>query len=310
MGTLIRINVATTKPVLEVNRGITRAIGVFEYVEQTCSRFDETSELRKLCHIVGEPVPVNDVLFQALRFAREVADATDGKFDPTIGRSMEDLGFNRHYLSGEEVHSESAPSVTYKDVVLNEADRTVTLTKPMQLDLGAVAKGLAVDLAVKELEGFEGFLINAGGDLYAAGLDEHDEQWPVGIQHPFHKHDVILQLLISNQAVCTSGSYERPSPQRANTHHIVDPLSLESPPGLVSCTVLAPYAMLADAFSTASFLYGVGDGLSLIHDVGLEGLMITDTLDLHSTKGFHRYLHENESTDIRESTVQNEPEGL
>lgn len=287
MGTLIRIHVVTAQPELAAIAAIDRAFDVFRFVENACSRFDEDSELSRLCQTNGTAVPVSPVLYQAIQFALEVAQYTEGRFDPTIGRPLESLGFNRHYLTGEVVHSgPQEEGVTFRDVLVDEQAQTVLLKRPLRLDLGAVAKGLAIDLATRELRDFEGSLVYAGGDLYAAGLDEQDEPWTIGIQHPHDKQNIICQIKVQNQAVCTSGSYERPSPVKQGTHHIVNPESLESDDQLVSCTAVAPYAMMADAFSTAAFLYGIDDGLQLLSDVDCEGLMITRDLSMRRTAGF------------------------
>ena len=97
--------------------------------------------------IVGEPVAASPVLFEAVRFALCVAEETGGAFDPTIGRRMEMRGFNREDRSGRTVCSpvSTERDVTYRDVDVNVEQRTITLGRPLVLDLGAVAKGLAVD---------------------------------------------------------------------------------------------------------------------------------------------------------------------
>lgn len=93
------------------------------------------------------------------------------------------------------------------------------------IDLGAVAKGFAIGSAAKELHDFEGFVVNAGGDLYAGGVNERGEPWRNGIRHPAMQYSFIRTVEISNQAICKSGSYERKSAKAAGMHHIFDPIS-------------------------------------------------------------------------------------
>jgi thiamine biosynthesis lipoprotein len=195
---------------------------------------------------------------------------------------MEELGFNVHYLTGEAVHSAASADATYRDIVLGERDRTLLLHKPLVIDLGAVAKGFAIDLAARELKQFENYVVNAGGDLYAAGKDETGGPWPIGIRHPERKNGIIRTLSISDEAVCTSGSYERRSEVVAGTHHIIDPVTGRSPSECASCTVIAPYAMMADAFSTAAMLLGAERGARLLEQAGLKGIFVT--LDLQITQ--------------------------
>jgi thiamine biosynthesis lipoprotein len=90
-------------------------------------------------------------LFSALRFALHVAAASGGAFDPTIGAVVSEAGFNRNYRTGELAVAAGSPDGSYKDVLFGPGMTTVRLLRPLQLDLGAVAKGLAVDLAAREL---------------------------------------------------------------------------------------------------------------------------------------------------------------
>ncbi|AHV99650.1 FAD:protein FMN transferase [Paenibacillus sabinae] len=260
--------------------GMKRAFEAFRRIEQACSRFSPDSELMKACRVTGAPVQVSPFLFEPIRFAIELAEWTEGVFDPTIGKIMEKHGFNRHYLTGERVNSRSADFVTYRDIVLDERDCTLLLHKPLVIDLGAVAKGFAIDLAANELKSSPGFIINAGGDLYAGGTDEKGEPWKIGIRHPLHKEQSIQVIKVSGQAVCTSGSYERRSAKEAGMHHIINAVTESSPNDWISCTVIAPYAMQADAFSTASFLLGAEGGRSLITQAGLQGIWITPDLQI------------------------------
>jgi FAD:protein FMN transferase len=289
MDTYITIKLITEQPEKKAEAIMQKAFQKFRHVESVCSRFDQTSELRKLSSHVGKPVKASELLFQALSFALEMAKLTDGAFDPSVGRVLENAGFNKNYRSGEKslFETDKQGSATYQDILLHEEERTITLCKPLVLDLGAVAKGLAVDLAMKELEAFEGFVIDAGGDLYVHGLNEHETTWRVGIQHPQNKTKLLGTVELSNSAVCTSGSYERISEK--GVHHLIHPHTSESVKGVTSCTVIAPFAMLADAFSTAVFIMGPQEGLRLLEENGLEGILMTSANELIMTKGMERY---------------------
>jgi len=296
MDTLVAIKAVSSSPEETINAGIDRAFAAFRFVEETCSRFDESSELRRLSLRTGVPQPVSMLLFEALRFAVKLAETTSGTFDPTVGRMMERKGFGRHYLSGRSPvplpHSAPAQPETYLDISFDERHRTITLLRPLLLDLGAVAKGMAVDLAKREMEHHEGCLIDAGGDIFAGGTNERCEPWRIGIRHPLQPDAYIHTVRISGGAVCTSGSYERRSPKEAETHHLLDPQSGASSGELLSCTAIAPLAMLADGFSTAAFLLGSRCGLELLESAGLEGLTVSSALDVSMTRGMKRYSDE------------------
>lgn len=280
MDTVVDIQVVTEKSKDETEAKINRAFEAFQKIEQTCSRFSPDSELMKACQQIENPVPISPFLFEPLKFALEIAKWTNGVFDPTVGKIMEEHGFNRHYLTGDLIQSPSADSVTYRDIVLDEQARTMYLKKPLVIDLGAVAKGFAIDLAANELKEFEGFIVNAGGDLFAGGADGSANVWKIGIQHPEQKDQVIQTIEISNEAICTSGSYERKSAKTEGMHHLIHPKTKQSPNDWISCSVIAPFAMLADAFSTATFLLGEDRGKALIEQEDLKGILITSGLQI------------------------------
>jgi thiamine biosynthesis lipoprotein len=285
MDTVVEIKVVLEKSNKNTEQKIDRAFDAFRRVEDACSRFSLDSELMLACKQVHKPVAISPYLFEPLKFALEIAKLTDGIFDPTVGRLMEEHGFNRHYLTGQLTHSASDDLATYRDIILNEQDRTLLLQKPLMIDVGAVAKGFAIDLAANELKEFDGFVVNAGGDLFAGGVDEHGSPWKVGIQHPLQKDQIIQTLEISNEAICTSGSYERKSEKITDMHHLINPKTKQSPNDWISCSVIAPFAMMADAFSTASFLLGFEKGRRLIQEEELKAILITSGLEIQKVGG-------------------------
>ncbi len=287
MGTIVTIDVVrhAGTDAAAADAAIDRAFGWFHEIEERCTRFSASSELMQLNARPGELVPATPILFEAVRFALMVAEETDGAFDPTVGFRMAERGFNREHRTGEVMATGIAQDgdATYRDVELDADRRTIRLQRPLTLDLGAVAKGLAVDAAARELEPFRDFAIDAGGDLYLGGLNSQGEPWTVGIRHPRQDGEVIALLRISDQAVCTSGDYER---QVGGEHHILDPRAGTSAQAVASATVVASGAMLADAFATAAFVLGPEQGIQFLDRMGVEGLIITPELDRYETRGF------------------------
>lgn len=282
MGTVVAIQVEGPG----ADQAVDRAFGWFHAIEERCSRFDEGSELMQLTKRVGEAVPVSEILFEAVQFALGMAEESDGAFDPTVGRAMEGIGFNREHRTGKIVRTGVVDEeVTYRDVLLDRLRRTIKLRRPLILDLGAVAKGLAVDAAARELRPFRDFAIDAGGDFYFGGHDPSGAAWPVGIRHPCRDGALIEVLRVSDQAVCTSGDYERRIDGSPDRHHLLDPRTQGTSRSLASATVLAPTALLADALSTAAFVLGPIKGLQLIAGAGAEGLLVTPDLERYETAG-------------------------
>ena len=290
MGTLVSIEVVRGAP----PEALDRAFGWFHEIEERCTRFNTGSELMQLSAHIGEPVVVSEILFEAVRFALKVAEESGGAFDPTVGHRMEARGFNREHRTGEMVRSDGVfnEDVSYRDVQIDPDSRTIKLLRPLTLDLGAVAKGLAVDMAARKLAPFRDFAIDAGGDLYLSGLNPAGEPWSVGIRHPRKDGELIDSLRVSDLAVCTSGDYERRIPgsgkTEADEHHLLDPRTGSSPQSVASVTVLAEGAMLADALATAAFVLGPDEGIQLLDRMGVGGLIFTPDLRRYETRGLPR----------------------
>jgi thiamine biosynthesis lipoprotein len=277
MGTIATIEVVDSRSCQEP---VERALEWFRQIEQRCSRFEPGSELMQLSAQIGVAVPVSPIVFEAVRFALGVAEETGGAFDLTVGRHMEAAGFNREYQTGRLVQTalDTDLSVNYRDVRLNPEEKAITLLRPMILDLGAVAKGLAVDMAARELQECEDFAIDAGGDLYLAGCNSEGRPWSVGIRHPRLNGEIIDSIQVSNQAVCTSGDYER-------GNHIINPIKQGMAAAVASVTVVAHSAMLADAVATAAFVLGPDEGIRLFERLAVDGLIISSILERFATRG-------------------------
>ena len=289
MGTIVTIHVVDdgADDPCGTEETVERAFGWFRQVEACCTRFDAQSEVMQLTSKIGVPVRASELLYEAVQFALAVAQESGGAFDPTVGYAMETRGFNREYRTGHVIHTDLAPAgaVSYRDVRVNPDRKTITLLRPLVLDLGAVAKGLAIDMAARELQPFENYAIDAGGDLYLAGCGPDEEPWSVGIRHPRQDHQLIDALRVSDMAVCTSGDYERRSAGEAGDHHILDPRTSASANAVASVTVVAPTAMSADALATAAFVLGPTDGIQLLERQCVNGLIVSPTLECYATQG-------------------------
>jgi thiamine biosynthesis lipoprotein len=292
MGTIVTIHVVgdgADGSTRETEEAVERAFRWFRQVEACCSRFDAQSDLMQLTSHIGVAVPVTPILYEAVRFALMVAEESGGAFDPTVGSAMEARGFNREYRTGQAVHTPLDPrcAVSYRDVSVNPDRKTITLHRPLILDLGAVAKGLAIDMAARELQPLRHFAIDAGGDLYLAGRSPDGEPWSVGVRHPRRDHELIDTLRVSDMAVCTSGDYERRDAE-TDGHHVLDPRTGASANAVASVTVVAPTAVSADALGTAAFVLGPADGIRLFARHGVDGLIVSPNLERYATPGFLR----------------------
>lgn len=284
--TIIVVRAGDAEPPKE-QPAVERALDWFRQVEATCSRFNADSELSRLCapERVGTPVEASVMLLEAVRFALALAEETHGAFDPTVGHRMEAEGFNVEYRTGKRRRTFEADRgrASYEDVHLDAVNGTIALARPLMLDLGAVAKGLAVDLAARELGIFENFAIDAGGDMYVRGGNGENGSWRIGIRDPRDEAKLVETLAVTDAAVCTSGDYERRN--AAGRHHVLDPRTGAAADACASVTVIAPTAMVSDGLATAAFVLGPRDGLALIERNGAEGLIVTPALERVETPG-------------------------
>ena len=289
MGTYATIEVFPSQPdqTGALGSAIDRAFAWFRHIEQICSRFDPFSELSRLTRKACEPVQVSRLLYEAVEFGVAIAEETAGAFDPTVGIDMERRGFDREYRSGRSIRTDApdSSSASYRDIVLDRDSCSITLRRALMLDLGAIVKGLAVDLAACELAQFANFVVDAGGDLFVAGRRPDGAPWNIGIRHPRRDGALIDAVSVSGVAVCTSGDYERRLGDNG-AHHIVDGRTRTDAELLASATVIAPSAMVADGLATAAFVLGPMGGIRLLERQGVEGLLITPALERHATRGF------------------------
>jgi len=288
MGTIATIEVvAPPDEAAEAGEAISRAFNWFREVERICNRFDPSSELRQIATQAGVARQVSPLLFGALEFALGVAADTGGAFDPTVGASMEARGFATDYRTGQDARSGvvNDDAVSYRDVQLDAAARTITVDRPLVFDLGAVAKGLAVDLAARELRAFAGCAIDAGGDVYAGGRNVTQAPWSIGISHPNGDRELVDVLRVSNAAVCTTNGSERPAPDGVG-HHVFDPRRRTPSAAAAGATVVAATAMVADAFATAAFVLGPAEGIAFLERHHVDGVIFSSSMDRFATAGF------------------------
>lgn len=152
-------------------------------------------------------------------------------------------------------------------------------------DPSGVVKGWAIWNAAKmlDLEKFENFYVDAGGDIEARGKNREGARWSVGIKNPFNQREVVKTVFIKDQGLATSGTYVR-------GQHIYNPKQRGAPiEDIVSLTVIGSNVYEADRFATAAFAMG-GKGIEFIEKLeGLEGYMIDSKGIATMTSGFEKY---------------------
>jgi thiamine biosynthesis lipoprotein len=249
-----------------------------------------------------KPVAVSPSILKTLQAAKNIGDLSDGAFDVTflaVGK-LWSLKPEHPIIPDDDAIQKALGLVNYRDLVLDEEAGTAFLPKEgMLLDLGGIAKGTAVDLAIRSLKGsgIENALVNAAGDIYALGNRPDGTPWKVGIQDPRKKPGLLGELRVSNRSVSTSGDYERMVIiDGKRYHHIINPRTGKPSEGVISVTIVAPSAEEADGLATAVFLLGVEKGLALAERIpNVEALVIDSDGKRHPSSGFNAFLAENAS---------------
>jgi len=240
------------------------------------------------------PVQVHEDTFKVIERAIYFAELSGGAFDPTVGPivSLWGIGGKPRVPSNEEINS-ALPLINWRNIELNARLKSVYLTRSgMALDLGGIAKGYAVDEAVKILKSHEisGAKIDLGGDIFMLGMRSDGKQWKVGIQNPDGRHGSIIGFLqVPEKTVVTSGVYERNFEKDGVFYHhllsVTDGYPVNN--GLVSVTIIADVSMDADALSTAVFVSGFEKGLSILKNYGdAQAVFVFKDKSVIATNGF------------------------
>ncbi|TPV97119.1 MAG: FAD:protein FMN transferase [Myxococcales bacterium FL481] len=300
MGTQVTVNVWLADPQAAGAAGaaIHEALAEVARIERIASEWRDESDLSRLNRAAGaDPVPVPAELAEILLRARSVSQATHGRFDVTfhaVGRLWQFTHGNRPPLARDI--AASIHLVDWRNVHVDPIRGTARLTQPgMQVGLGAIAKGYAVDRASQLLRhrGFGQHIVEAGGDTYVSGA-KGNQPWLVGIKSPGQKR-TLAALPLENRAIVTSGTYERYFEYEGREYtHILDPRTgwpLERASSPQSVSIVANTATDADAFATAITIMGSQEGMAFVEErTDLEAVIIDSAGRLAVSSGLQPVL--------------------
>ncbi|MDB5057840.1 MAG: ApbE family lipoprotein [Chloroflexi bacterium] len=276
MGTTVSVLL----PVSQVAAPTKAVEELFATWEERLSRFQLESELSDLNRRAGEPVTVGPVLFDVVSAALDAAQVTEGRFDPTMQQQMVTLGYNQSFeklrIVAPIAGQEPRPAGDWRRVRLDDTRRVITLPQGVGIDLGGIAKGMAVDAALARLKAMDvhAALVNAGGDLAVWGLPPGMDAWPIAIQGK----DTWYTIPLSAGAMATSGISRRRWQQGTVTrHHLLDPSTgLPVDNELWSVTAVAGFCGQAEVAAKAAFMLGPAEGQRFIEGRGLSGLLVRE----------------------------------
>ena len=292
--------VAGNRPRAE--RAINDAFAAIAQAENLLSSHLPGSEISRLNRNSGKDCHLSAQTAAVLNRALEISKLTGGAFDVTAGPLIKiwKRTIETGKLPKKEEVAAAKKLVGYRHLVLGPTWAKLAV-KGMNVDLGAIAKGHAVDKAIEALKanGIENALVDAGGDGYALGTRIDGTPWRVGIQHPRRKTGELLPevLLLSDMAYATSGDYRQYTDISGVRYaHIVDPRTGQPARAAASVTVIAPDCTTADALATALSVLGPDEGVKLIDNAdGVECVIITlgpDGLVRRTSRGLKRFIAE------------------
>ena len=242
------------------------------------------------------PVEVDQRVIDLLTDCRTYYDLTGGKVNVAMGSVLElwhearNDGINdpaRASLPEEAALREAAAHRDFDSVIIDDENNTVYLTDAgMRLDVGAVAKGWAVQRAAEAAP--RGLLISVGGNVCATGpKEESGTPWVVGIQDPDGGEEYLHTIYVTGGSVVTSGDYQRNYVVDGQLyHHIIDPETLFPAAYWRSVTIVCADSGLADALSTALFLLPAEEGQQLLEECGAEAMWVDAGGEIRYSPGF------------------------
>ena len=259
MGTIIEV----TSPHKEA-AGV--VFGELERLENLLSKYKPESEVSQLNK--KAKLKVSPETFFIVKKAKEFSTLSSGAFDITVGPLVDLWGFtNKNFTVPADEKIKNILNLIGSDkILLHNSDNVIEFEfSGMKIDLGAIAKGYAVDCAVRKLKekGINSCLINAGGQVYCLGK-KFGLPWRVAIRDPRGK-GVVSFLELADKSVATSGDYEQYFIKNNKRYaHILDPKTgYPADSGVIAVTVIAPDGLTADALSTAIFVLGKERGEKL-----------------------------------------------
>lgn len=301
MGTIINIDVCSSNKIdARLDEAYQMAWDRIKDIGFRMSVYEAESEITHINLSKARPVMVENDTYNLIAESIKGTALTHGAFDITVRPlilSWRQAQEDNRILSAAQVN-EIKEIIGPEHIQLLSDNRVLIKNGLTQLDLGAIAKGYSVDQAADIFRdnGFYQFLVDAGGDVYVSGNNCQNAKWQIGIKDPRKGNSIVDIIEVSNEAVTTSGDYERFFEIEGRKYsHIIDPKTGYPLKTGVSVTVIAPNAKEADMLSTALSVMGRDEGFKLIEKLGKDYsafFVINDNgkVSKYSSKSFKKYL--------------------
>jgi len=288
MGCDFKITVVATNEI-ESEKYINNAIHEIKRIEALISSWNKNSQTTFINTNAGiKPVKVDNELIELIERSIAISKFTDGAFDISFA-SMDKIwrfdGSVTKMPSPEKIKA-SVKNVSFENVIIDKQKNTILLrNKGMKIGFGGIGKGYAADKAKDLLVsmGVSSGIINASGDLTTWGKQPNSKPWLVGVKNPLNKEKMFSWFPIENRAVVTSGNYEKYIMINDKRYsHIINPKTGFPSQGIMSVSVFAPRAELADALATSIFVMGTEKGIHFVNQIAtVDCIIVTDSGKIH-----------------------------
>jgi thiamine biosynthesis lipoprotein len=282
MGTNISVEIVLDKEMPEENvrKSLNEVENIFQNLEKIFSRFDPESELSKINGNLNQELDISEPMADVLKLSLKFNELFEGYFDPRIIGNLEKIGYDKDFRKNnfniseaKEIIPEKIETLLKNNLFLDFENKKATVKK--RIDLAGIVKGYTVDKASEYLkkEGFENFIVEAGGDMYASGKNTENNFWTIDVEG-LPKEKIIFK--IKDEGIATSGiSRKRWVIGKQKFHHLINPknpslFSFE----LKSATVIAQNTAEADAQVKSLFLMGKEKGMEMANKNNLKVLFL------------------------------------
>lgn len=243
-------------------------------------------------HIKHYSLPLE--LATVIRRGVQIAQQTEGAFDPTIAGLVELWGFGTQNFGvpTENSIAELLPRINWKTLAVSE-DGELSMGIGQSIDVGGIAKGYAADIAKDFLQenGVEAAILDFGGNIVVFGNKNEKDSWKIGIQKPYEPGAIVLALEVKEASVVTSGVYERYFEVEGKEYfHILDAKTgYPADNELLSVSVLHSESITADALATGIFVMGLEKGMRFIEErEDVEGILLTREKKIFVSSGLKK----------------------
>jgi len=253
---------------------------IFAENEKIFSRFRKDSELSKINDSIGKEIIVSEKMFEVLELCLQFNKISDGYFDPRIIENLEKIGYDKDFKTNDlnsedfkEIRLEKIKGELADDLILDLNKKTVIAK--VRIDTTGIAKGYAVDEAAQYLknQGFENFIVDAGGDMFAWGKNIDNVDWTIGVEG-IEDNETVLKL--NNEGIATSGiSRKRWKIGNKKVHHLINPKDPENfSYDIKTVTVTEEKTVEADGRAKVLVLMGKEKGLEFANKNNTKALFL------------------------------------